>query len=408
VKFTKDTVAALVMPAGKTDHFEWDPDLPGFGVRLRRTKRCWYCQYRVNGKQRREGLGDVRKVTLEAARKIARQRFASVELGVDPRAARDKASAAAAATKLTLAVAAERYLAVKQHTLRPASYAAAQRYFTSHWAPLAARPLGGIGRADVAGQLQVIVKDRGRVGASRARANLSGLFTWATKEGLCDTNPVAITNDPGAGIKPRERVLDAGEIKAIWDACDDDGDFSVIVKLLILTSQRRNEIADLRWSTEIDFNAGLIKLPASRTKNAHPHNIPMAGAVIGILAARLEHRGNARDLLFGRRGRSFTTWTNSKAKLDRKIAATGKALAPWTLHDVRRSAATHMGEIGVEPHVIEAILNHRSGFRRGIAAVYNRSSYDRAMKAALARWAERVLDIVEERETKIVPLHSAR
>jgi integrase len=406
VKLTKDTVAALTMPAGKTDYIAWDPDLPGFGVRLRRTKRAWVCQYRIGQQQRRESLGDTRKISLETARGIARKRFASIELGIDPRAGKDKAAAAAAAAKLTLAVAVERYLAVKQLTLRPASYAAAQRHFTVHWAPLATRSLADIARADVANQLQAIVKEHGRTAAARARANLSALFTWATKEGLCDTNPVAITNDPGAGIKPRERVLDVGEIKAIWDACDDDGDFSVIVKLLILTSQRRNEIADLRWS-EIDFNAGLIKLPAARTKNAHPHNIPMSGAVIGILAARLNARGNARDLLFGKRDRAFLTWSNSKAKFDGAIAKSGKTLAPWTLHDVRRSAATHMGEIGVEPHIIEAILNHRSGFRRGVAGTYNRASYDRAMKAALARWAEHVLDIVEERETKIVPLHSA-
>jgi integrase len=407
VKLTKDTVAALTMPAGKTDYIAWDPDLPGFGVRLRRTKRAWVCQYRIGQQQRRESLGDTRKISLETARGIARKRFAQVELGVDPSVARLTAGAAAAAAKLTLAVAVERYLAFKQPTLRPASYAAAQRHFAVHWAPLAARPLAGIGRADVANQLQAIVKEYGRTAAARARANLSALFTWATKEGLCDTNPVAITNDPGAGIKPRERVLDADEIKAIWGACD-DGDFGTIVKLLLLTGQRRNEIADLRWSSEIDFNAGLIKLPAARTKNAHPHNIPMSGAVIGILAARLNARGNARDLLFGKRDRAFMTWTNAKAKLDGAIAKSGKALAPWTLHDLRRTCATGMAEdLDIEPHVIEACLNHYSGHRRGVAGTYNRASYDRAMKAALARWAEHVLDIVEGRETKIVPLHSA-
>jgi integrase len=406
VKFAKDTIAALVPPAGKVDHIEWDETLPGFGLRFRRDHKSWVCQYRIGAQQRRESLGDVRKVGLEDARKIARKRFAQVELGLDPKAMKGKADADAAAAKRTLAVVAERYLANKQPVLRPSSYAAAKRYLEDHWKPLASRPLASIDRADVASRLQEIIKERGRVAASQARINLSALYTWAAKEGLVETNVVANTNDPAKGIQSRERVLNAGEIKAIWDACD-DGDFGAIAKLLLLTGQRRNEIAGLRWS-EIDFNAGLIKLPAERVKNKHPHNIPMSGAVIGILAARLEARGNARDLLFGKRDRPFMTWTNGKAALDRRIAKSGKTLAPWALHDLRRTCATRMAEnLDIEPHVIEACLNHYSGHRRGVAGVYNKSTYERAMKAALARWAEHVLDIVEEREIKIVPLHSA-
>jgi integrase len=406
VKFTKDTVATLAAPPGKSDHIEWDSDLPSFGLRLRRSHRSWVCQYRVGGQQRRESLGDIRKVGLDAARAIARKRFAQVELGIDPKAMKGKTDADAAAMKLTLAVAAERYLEFKKPLLRPSSYAAARSYFAIHWEPLATRPLVSISRADVASRLQEITKEHGRVAASRARANLSALFSWAMKEALCEANPVLITNDPaGRMVKPRARVLDASELKAIWNACDDD-DFGTIVKLLILTGQRRNEIAGLRWS-EIDFGAGLVRLPSERVKNAHPHNIPMSGAVIGILAARLNARGSARDLLFGKRDRMFTGWTNAKAKLDRKIAETGNAIAPWTLHDIRRSAATIMADIGVAPHTVEAALNHRSGFRRGVAGVYNRSPYERETKIALAQWTEHVLDIVEGRKAKIVPMRGA-
>jgi integrase len=403
VKLTKDAAATLPLPPNKTDHIEWDDTLPGFGLRLRRAHRSWICQYRIGRQQRRESLGDIRKVGLEAARAIARKRFAQVELGVDPKVMKGKTDADAAAMRLTLAVVAERYLEFKQPLLRPSSYAAARSYFAIHWEPLATRPLVNISRADVAARLQEITKEHGRVSASRARTNLSALFSWAMKEALCEANPVLITNDPGAGIKPRERVLDADEIKAIWGACGDD-DFSVIVKLLVLTGQRRNEIAGLHWS-EIDFSAGLIRLPSERVKNAHPHNIPMSGAVIGILAARLNAHGSARDLLFGKRDRMFMGWTNAKAKLDRKIAATGKALAPWTLHDLRRTCATGMAEdLDIEPHIIEACLNHQSGHKRGVAGTYNRALYERATRIALAQWGERVLDIVEGRASKVVPM----
>ena len=168
MKLTKDAVAALVRPAGKADHTEWDDDLPGFGVRMRGGSKNWDCQYRVNGKQRRESLGDVRKVSLEDARKIARQRFAQVELGTDPAAERAQARAQA----LTLGVVINRYLEAKQDRLRPNTFKAAERYFAAHWKPLHNRPLDAIKRADVAARLQELVKAHGRTSAARARDNL--------------------------------------------------------------------------------------------------------------------------------------------------------------------------------------------------------------------------------------------
>src|SRR6266511_2365539 len=99
MKFTRETVAAIDLPAGKIDHIEWDDLLPGFGVRLRGSSKRWVVQYRVGSQQRRESLGDVRKVNLEDARKIARQRFAKVELGFDPAAERAQARALATASK---------------------------------------------------------------------------------------------------------------------------------------------------------------------------------------------------------------------------------------------------------------------------------------------------------------------
>ena len=118
VKLTKDAVNALTLPPGKTDHFEWDDALPGFGVRLRGQAKTFVVQYRVGAQQRRESLGDVRRITLEDARKIARQRFAQAELGVDPAAERAKARA----TTLTLGVVSSRYLEAKKGVVRPNTY----------------------------------------------------------------------------------------------------------------------------------------------------------------------------------------------------------------------------------------------------------------------------------------------
>src|SRR6516164_1638052 len=207
VKLSNRNVAALVRPASKDDVVIWDDDLPGFGIRLRGDNRSFLIQYRVGVQQRRESLGDIRKVKLEDARKAARQRFAQAQLGQDPAAERIAAKLKAAAKRLTLGVVAERYLEAKKARLRPTSYADARRYFTRHWASLRDWPIAVIQRANVAAGLQDIIKAHGPVSAARARANLSALFTWAIGEGLVEINPVIGTNNPEGGHQARTRVL---------------------------------------------------------------------------------------------------------------------------------------------------------------------------------------------------------
>jgi Arm DNA-binding domain/Phage integrase central domain len=261
MRLTKDAITALTLPSGKADHIEWDSDLPGFGVRLRGGSKSWCVQYRVGQRQRRESLGDVRKVKLEDARKIARQRFAQVELGVDPAAEREQASARA----LTLGAIIARYLDARRDVLRPNTLKAAQRYFAEHWRPLHSRSLDTIKRADVAARLQEVTKAYGRTSAARARDNLSALFSWAMREGLCESNPVMATNDPTEGMQARDRVLSDDEVRVVWNACQED-DFGRIVRLLLLTGCRREEIGGLKWS-EVNLAAGVMIIPGTRTKN---------------------------------------------------------------------------------------------------------------------------------------------
>jgi integrase len=399
MKFTRDTVAALTMPAGKLDHIVWDPELPGFGVRLRPASRTWVCQYRVGRQTRREKLGDTRKVRLDDARGIARKRFAQVELGIDPKTT--KVTADVATRGLTLAATVVRHLEFKRPGLRPSSYEAKERYLTKHWAPLAARPLASIGRADVAARLQELAKECGPVAAKQAKSHLTTLLSWAAKEGLVETNVAVHTNDPAAGRVPRERVLNADEIRMIWNACDDVGDFGAITKLLLLTGQRRNEIAHLHWP-EIDPGVTTITLPRERVKNKRAHVVPLSPAASSILKARPHHY----DLVFGN-GKPFTSWSNGKRALDRKIAETGKALVPWSLHDCRRTAASGMQQLGVRVEVIERALNHVSGSYRGVVGIYQRDPMTEDVRDALARWARHVLAVVAGRKLKLVPKHNA-
>jgi integrase len=298
----------------------------------------------------------------------------------------------------------ERYLDAKRATMRPGTYRDAERYFTLHWAPLRNRPIAEITRADVAARLQVIVKERGPIAAARARDSLSALFGWAMREGLCDANPVVATNDPGAGRPSRDRVLSMTELAAIWRACQDD-DFGQIVRLLMLTGARRREIGELKWS-EIDLDHGIMTIAGTRTKNGRSLRLILAPAAIGILRAVSRREGRE---VFGSGADGFTSWSYATAALNARIvAAEGKALAPWTLHDLRRSVATHLAddEIGTQPHIIEALLNHVSGHKRGVAGIYNRARYDREIASALAQWAEHVTAIVEGRKSKVVPLRA--
>ena len=260
MKFTKEALAALTLPSGKTDHIEWDDELPGFGVRLRGRGKRWVVQYRIGTQQRRESLGDVRKVKLDDARKIARQRFAQVELGSDPAAER-----AAAAARLTLGETAARNLDVKRETMQPGNHKAATRYLNVCWKPLHGRALDEIKRSEVAAQLQELTKLHGRTSAARARDTLSAMFSWAMREGLCEANPVIGTNDPDAGILPRDRVLSDDEVRIVWNACSDDA-AGRIIKLLLLTGCRREEIGALKWS-EIETSVLTIRGSADEERS---------------------------------------------------------------------------------------------------------------------------------------------
>jgi len=218
------------------------------------------------------------------------------------------------------------------------------------------------------------------------------------EEGWTPANPVIGTRKP-ADSKPREHVLNNAELVSVWRACGDDN-FGRIVRLLILLGSRRAEVGGMRWS-ELDLDAGTWTLPAERSKNHRQHVIALPPAATEIIKSVPR---TSRDQLFGdRAGKGFTSWSRGRQDLDRRFA--GK-VRPWRIHDLRRTVATGMADIGVEPHVIEGALNHFSGHRHGIAGVYNRSNYERPVKAALARWGEHVAALVEGRASKVVSLHA--
>jgi integrase len=386
MKLNRQTIDTIRLPHGRNDLIVFDETLPGFDLRIRAGgSRKWVCQFELLGRQRRVTIGSTAVFNPDAARKVAREMLAKVRLGIDPQAQRREA---VVQSKLTLRAVIDRYLNEKGPRLRLTTLRATRSYLLRRWQPLHHLPVHEIERRHVAANL-----GGAPVAAARSRDALSALFAWSIAEGLCEHNPTIGTRHPDEGAKPRDRILANEELASIWRACGDD-DFGRIVRLLILTACRRQEVGGMRWS-ELDPQNGTWSIPAERTKNKRQHVLPLSGTAWAIITAVHHRPGN--DHLFGRRG--FTSWLE-KAALDQRSGVT----THWTLHDFRRTAATGLANLGIQPHVIEQILNHASGHKRGVAGIYNRSPYASEVRSALAVWADHVRALVDGGEHKIIPM----
>lgn len=402
-RFSDAYVRRLKLATGERDRIEWDPELPGFGVRLRTTKATYLVQYRFQKATQRESLGDIRKLTLEEARKVARQFFAKLELGLDPRGEKRKAEEAAASAKQTFKVVVDLYLKAKVSKMRPSTYKAADAYFNQKWAPLHRKPISTINRKTVAEQLRRIVEEHGPTSAARARSNLSALFAWAMKEGMVDANPVIGTNNPIEGKQGRDRVLTEQELQIVWRNCQED-DFGRIVRLLLLTACRRDEIGWLSWQ-EVDLPGSRLLLPAERTKPGRALEMPLVPTAMAILRAAPRRIG--RKFVFGGSGGGFGAWSWCTMALHARIAtAEGRALPHWTLHDLRRTVRTGMSKLGVKPHIAELVLNHIA-HRSGVVGVYDQHDYQPEIAEALTKWEAHLLATVDGTEQNILPVNPA-
>ena len=387
MKLTEKGIRGLELPGGKSDHIHWDDEIPGLGIRLRAGgSRNWIFQYKVGGKNRRMSLGAVIPESVRTIREQAAQLHAKVKLGQDPAGEKEENVQRIADRFEPIA---NRYLAVKKESLRPRSYVEVERHIQQQAKSLHGLPITDITRRDIATLFGTIKENSGPVAANRLRSTLSDFFRWAISEGIeIESNPVLNTNK--SEEKSRDRVLKDHEIRTIWNNVSRD--YGSVIKLLMLTGQRRDEIGGLRWS-EITDDA--IELPAERTKNKRPHIVPLSAAAKEILASQ----DTCQEYVFGFRG--FAGWSVSKARLDQHIK-----LDHWTVHDIRRTVATRMNDLGILPHVVEAVLNHVSGTRGGVAGIYNRATYLREKTEALKLWADHLMAIIGD-QNNILPLRRA-
>jgi len=373
MKLTKQNLPAIeakFAKDGKADAIFFDEQLKRFGLRLRASgRRSWIIQYEKWGRSRRVTLGNAAVVTPEQARHLAVQELAKLDLGTD---VADERAQAKVQQKRLLKSVIDQYLQARKGQVRETTFKEVSRYLLKTFKPLHHMPISAVQRADVASILRDKANER-PTAAAIAASVLTTFFGWAIGEGFCDANPVAFTNKP----KPqpsRERVLKDVELARVWNACPDD-DYGRIVRLLILTGARRDEIGGMVWD-ELDKDNRTWTLPAERAKNNRALKLPLPDLAWDIIEA--VERRDFNEHLFGRGKNGFNNWHFTKQELEQRCGVTD-----WTVHDLRRSAATGMADIGIQPHIIEAVLNHVSGHKAGVAGIYNRSNYEREVRTAL-------------------------
>ena len=389
-RLTDAVARTLVLPTGLKDRVFFDSELGGFGIRVRESgSRTWVVQYDIAGRTRKMTLGGTDVLTAAKARARAKDVLAAVRLGGDP--ANEKTNAKAKAAKTFGSLLAD-YLDHQRSALKPRSFEEVKRHLMVHCGPLNAKPIDAIDQKAAAQLLANIKRNSGPTAANRVRTSVGAYFGWLMGEAEASSNPFAATNKAPEN-DARSRTPTDQELAEIWRACPETH-YGAIVKLLMLTGARRDEIGSLRWS-EVNLDAALITLPAERVKGRREHEIPISKPALAVLAAQ-EHR-DGRDLVFGKGQGGYADWSGSKRDLDaRVLAARGRGAKPmehWSLHDFRRSMSTTMHErLNIEPHVVEECLGHVT-FRAGVSAVYNRSKYREAKRAALERWAEHIANL---------------
>jgi len=382
MKITDASARALTLPPGVKDRTIFDEDLPRFGVRLRAGGSARYVvHYAIGRKERRVVLGAIKALPASKARATAKDILARVRLGQDPLA--EKLEAAARATE-TLGLLLPRYLEQKQ--LRPRSLTEIKRHLMKHAKSLHSRPLASFpnDRRLISRLLDDITAVSGATCAKDVRSSLSAYCRWLMARGVLDTNPMIATN-PILTAPSRDHLISDSELKLIWQTAS--GRYGSIVRLLMVLGLRREEVGGLLWE-EIDFEEGVIHLPADRCKNKKPHDVPLTDLAINILTAQPRSEGTRH--VFGGAGRGgFGGWSISKRELDAKL---GDAVRPWVVHDFRRVISTAMHErLQIAPHIVEACLGHHA---RGVAGVYNRSRYLADKRIALGKWADLLEQIV--------------
>ena len=427
MKLTERKIETLAVDHGHKDRLVFDDSQRGLAVRATASGgRTYLCQYTLHGQKWRVPLGACSGLSLAKAREAAAAVMGDVAKGRNPAAERKDAAATERAKRardrLTLRVLIDDWHRLHLAGRRPSYAAEAVRALHYAFAGALDDAAEDLDRTTVVRALDALTRRRkrkdginperpkGAAMTGRTAAYGRAAFTWAIKRGMVGSNPFAALPITKM-IARRERVLSDHEISEIWRAAGDAAfPYGTIVRLLILTGQRRGEVAGMKWS-EISDDLSVWTMLGERTKNGAVHVVPLSAAARDLLGGCLPREArdqfaNGTLVLPGVFGTPFGGWSKAKAALDKaiedarvKVAPTARAtaasLVPWSLHDLRRTVATGLQRLGVRLEVTEAVLNHISGSRGGIAGVYQRHDWAVEKRAALDAWAEHVTAVIE-------------
>lgn len=359
-----------------------DELIPGLVLRISSSGTKTFCLHkRINGKMRRLTIGRFPVISLAEARERVRQILYDIETGKF-----EERTGLEIASKPTLGEVIPEY--IEKHAKVHNDDWKNKSSLLAKFTVLHEKRIDEVKRADVVNACDVLSKSA-PVSANRALAHLKHLMNWSIDRGYIEASPIAGLK-PLTKETPRERYLSDSELKALWVACDVEGyPFGDCMKLLILSGQRRAEVAEMRWS-EIDFEKRLWTLPSQRAKNGRQHTVPITDAMLEVL--RGVPRFLKSDFVFTTTGKSpVSGFGRLKKRLDRALPENAE---PWIVHDLRRTMSTNMAMLRIPQPITEALLNHKSGVVSGIAAIYNVHSYADEKREALGTWSQHVMKLV--------------
>jgi integrase len=431
MKLTERKIETLTVGGGRKDRLVFDDAQRGLVVRVTASRsRSYLCQYTLNGQKWRVPLGSCSALSLSKAREAAAAIMGDVAKGRNPAAERKEVAAAEWAKRvrgrLTLSVLIQDWARLHLVHRRPRYAAEAVRALRHGFVKHLDRPAEDLDQATVVHALDSLGrrhKDKGRgtgptrrgtASAGRTAAYGRACFAWAMKRGTVRNNPFAELPFSTAVTK-RDRVLSDEEAAAIWRAAGEAArPYGTIVRLLMLTGQRRDEVAGMTWA-EISEDLMTWTIPGTRTKNGVPHLVPLSeparellqsllSGPEGLKRAHQDQRAKLALVLPGERGTPFSGWSKAKSALD-----TASGISGWWLHDLRRTLATGLQRLGVRLEVTEAVLNHLSGSRAGVVGIYQRHDWAEEKRSALDAWSAHLLAAAEGRLAvgKVLPFSRA-
>ena len=352
--------------------------------------KTWAFRYRWLGKPAKLTFKKYPDMSLAQARAEAEAARSKLERGINPAAdyaeEQDRLKPNAASEVIS------EWL--QRKVLQTRTAYEVERVVTREILPICKHKLiGEIGRADILRMLDSIVDRGAPIAANATLSILKRFFNWAVERGYVEASPAAPISPP-APRKSRDRVLTDSELAQVYGAAVNLGyPYGPFVQMLILSAQRRGEVAGMRWE-DLNTTKKLWTLPAEQTKPGRIHDVPLSAPMLDLLKAMPRFAGPfVFSYLSGKK--PINSFSRCKSDLDATIA-----LAGWTTHDFRRTAASWMAQSGIPPHVLSALLNHSPGTVMGVTAIYNRFRYLEERREALEAWAQHVLKISRRRARK--------